>query len=437
MIMKVRSTSILKCTYLTFIGVLQRYESLAANLGAKLTGPLVLKSFEKLFDGPIKVIQDSYALAQSPITWLDIVTLARSNPSEFVLTDSEHGIRTCRVYIRGGQVEICEEDYRLIRSGAPERVIPSQPIAEDESAEVGTLNILETRLSTLIKRADAVAGKARQLNYHLKSRKSAILARKAVDNPAAEGAQARNFSPQPFSAINARSPNPVSHEVAKLQQDLLEQFTSSNRHNSPGHQQRPKASRTSADTFHSINSGPQDFDRRLSHSLGSSDDSIEGQYRLRMAAKIEKLSRGDPITPPCDRCRRLGFDCTKHLTACSACTKKHAKCSWKDIKESELQFVPPFGSASTPPQLQGGKLSNGYNSPGSGGRDSRPSFDLTQEDRGPATGVGDPGLEQSQNRTDGQGIDNQALAQRKADLIANETAILTQIASAASSSGSR
>jgi hypothetical protein len=57
-----------------------------------------------------------------------------------------------------------------------------------------------------------------------------------------------------------------------------------------------------------------------------------------MAAKIEKLARGDPIYPPCDRCRRLKFECTKHLTACSACTKKHAKCSWKDIKEGERSY---------------------------------------------------------------------------------------------------
>lgn len=394
---------------------------------------MVLKSFEKLFDGSIKVIQDSYALAQSPITWLDIVTLARSNPSEFVLSDSEHGPRTCRVYIHGGQVEISEEDYRLIRSGAPERVIPSQPIAEDESAEVGTLNILEARLTTLIKRADAVAGKARQLNYHLKSRKSAILARKAVDNPAVEAGQTRTFSPQPFSAINARSPNPISLEAAKLQQDLLDQFTSSD-HNAPIHQPRPKTGRISSDAFHSINTGPQDFDRRISHSLSSSDDSIESQYRLRMAAKIEKLSRGDPITPPCDRCRRLGFDCTKHLTACSACTKKHAKCSWKDIKEGELQFVPPFAASPVPVQ-QGGKPANGYNGPANGSRELGSGSDLPSDHLVPTSVAGGSSLEQPQSRVDGQSIETHGLAQRKADLIANEKAILTQIASAASSSG--
>lgn len=424
----------LENAYLTFIGVLQRHESLAANLGAKLTGPLVLKSFEKLFDGSIKVVQESYALSQSPITWLDIVTLARANPSEFVLSDTEHGPRTCRVYIHGGQVEISEEDYRLIRSGAPERVIPSQPIAEDESSEVGTLNILETRLATLIKRADAVAGKARQLNYHLKSRKSAILARKAVDHPSTETTQARTFSPQPFSAINARSPHPVSNEAAKLQQDLLEQFTSSDHSHSTAHQQRPKAGRAGSDTFHSINSGPQNFDRRLSHSLSVSEDSTEGQYRIRMAAKIEKLARGDPIAPPCDRCRRLGFDCTKHLTACSACTKKHAKCTWKDIKEGELEAVPQFtlGAAQ-----QVDKPANGYGSPVKAGRSSGPGPQSPQGNKGPANVATSPSRDQPQNIVSGQGFENQTLSQRQSELIANEKLILTHIASAAASSGPR
>jgi len=80
---------------LTFTGALQRQESLAANLGAKLVGPLLLKSFEKIFDGPIKVIQSSFALEQSPVTWLDIVTFARSNLSDFVLNDTSHG-KACR-----------------------------------------------------------------------------------------------------------------------------------------------------------------------------------------------------------------------------------------------------------------------------------------------------------------------------------------------------
>ncbi len=52
---------------------------------------------------------------------------------------------------------------------------------------------------------------------------------------------------------------------------------------------------------------------------------------------MESLHRGERILPPCDRCRRLHMDCLKNLTACMGCTKKHAKCSWKDVREEELR----------------------------------------------------------------------------------------------------
>jgi hypothetical protein len=31
------------------------------------------------------------------------------------------------------------------------------------------------------------------------------------------------------------------------------------------------------------------------------------------------------------------MDCLKNLTACMGCTKKHAKCSWKEVREGELR----------------------------------------------------------------------------------------------------
>ncbi|KAK2629065.1 hypothetical protein QTJ16_002168 [Diplocarpon rosae] len=320
-------------------GVLQRHESLAANLGAKLVGPLLLKSFEKLFDGPITVVNASFALEQSPVSWLDIVTFARTNPLEFILSENHPGSKTCRFWIKGGQVEISEDDYRLIMSGAPERMIPTQPLPEDEAAELATLNILETRLAMLIKKADAVASKARQLNYHLKGRKTAVLSRKAAEQPHNPDPETRTFSPQPFSAVNPR-PN---GENIKIQQRLLDQYRSLERRPPTSHSRskptRVVATETAA-PFVAYNGQEEPDTRRLSHPPASSEDGSEGQYRVLMASKIEKLSRGDPIHPPCDRCRRLRFDCTKHLTACQACTKKHAKCSWKDIKEGELEYVP-------------------------------------------------------------------------------------------------
>lgn len=69
------------------------------------------------------------------------------------------------------------------------------------------------------------------------------------------------------------------------------------------------------------------------------DDS--GPYKSDMMARMEQLNRGDRVQPPCDRCRRLHMDCSKNLTACIGCTRKHAKCSWKDVTEQELIDNPP------------------------------------------------------------------------------------------------
>lgn len=67
-----------------------------------------------------------------------------------------------------------------------------------------------------------------------------------------------------------------------------------------------------------------------------------GPYKAEMVSRMEQLQRGDRIVPPCDRCRRLHMDCYKNLTACLGCTKKHAKCSWKDVEEEELRnYEPP------------------------------------------------------------------------------------------------
>ncbi|KAK0118476.1 hypothetical protein ONS95_012761 [Cadophora gregata] len=318
-------------------GVLQRHESLAANLGAKLVGPLLLKSFEKLFDGPIRTITASFALEQSPVSWLDVVTFARTNPLDFGLSDSGSGAKACRFWIKGGQVEISEDDYRLVMSGGPERMIPTQALPEDETAELETLNILENRLVMLIKRADAVASKARQLNYHLKGRKTAVLSKKVTEQTGNLDPENRNFTPQPFSHTSSRS----NGESLKIQQHLLDQFTAARRQSIPHGRPKTSSRIPTIETpgFHTFNGQDPDY-RRLSHPLTVSEDGNEGQYRVLIASKIEKLSRGDPIYPPCDRCRRLKFDCTKHLTACQACTKKHAKCSWKDIKDGELEYMP-------------------------------------------------------------------------------------------------
>jgi hypothetical protein len=65
-----------------------------------------------------------------------------------------------------------------------------------------------------------------------------------------------------------------------------------------------------------------------------------GPFKLEMVHRMESLAKGERILPPCDRCRRLHMDCLKNLTACMGCTKKHAKCSWKEVREGELRGEP-------------------------------------------------------------------------------------------------
>ncbi len=73
-----------------------------------------------------------------------------------------------------------------------------------------------------------------------------------------------------------------------------------------------------------------------------------GPFKAEMVHRMESLGKGERILPPCDRCRRLHMDCLKNLTACMGCTKKHAKCSWKEVREGELHsaFTHPSGSNS-------------------------------------------------------------------------------------------
>lgn len=395
-------------------------------MGAKLVGPLLLKSFEKLFNEPIKIIQPSLALEQS-ITWLDIVTFARTNISDFKPVEDFPGIRTYRTWIKGGQIEISEDDFRLITSGAPERMIPTQPIAEDESAELGTLSILEARLHVLIKKADVVASKARQLNYHLKGRKTAVLTRKQAEQPTPMAPEPPQ-DPRPFSPqlANTMSPKSASIETTKMQQQLLEQFLAGDRRQSVPPQPRAKPPRATFEptvAHINYNGTPNHEIRRTSQPATSPEDGADNQYRVLMASKIDKLAKGDAIFPPCDRCRRLGFDCTKHLTACSACTKKHAKCSWKEIREGELEHVPHFQSNNI--QQLHGSVENGFAVSG--------QLDPGLRD---GTQVGSMPHSANNNRLDaGCGaLDQLTFDDRR---MGREHATLTQIASAAAAAGSR
>lgn len=134
-------------------GVLQRHESMAGNLGARPLGPILIKRFERLFDGPPRVLK-SHGKEGTTIGWLDVVEFARNKPEQFNLEKMRDGVRVCQFYTRQCRVEITEEDFLLIASGMPQKLIPPQPILEDEEKELGTLEILEKNLTHIVQLAD-------------------------------------------------------------------------------------------------------------------------------------------------------------------------------------------------------------------------------------------------------------------------------------------
>ncbi|TEA19888.1 hypothetical protein C8034_v009834 [Colletotrichum sidae] len=328
-------------------GVLNRHESLAANLGAKLTGPRLLKAMEGAFEGPI-ITNPPPPYGAAPVSWLDIVTFAKTNPEKFVLTTGHDGERTCQFYLNGIQIQILEDDWRLIMNGALDRfsIVSTAPLEEDETAEVATLEIVEQRLQVLIKKADEIAKRARQLNYHLSGRKAAI--------------NSRHLGQSGFQPVNHPQRHGGGHGTGyDLHADLLQQFLSSQpypprvpssagleaAHSTHSGQHTPPATNPHPHSLPLQNRPPMVQAPPMIPQRDSSYDPSSA-HRGTITARIEKLSKGDQIWPPCDRCRRLKSPCIKHLTACQGCTKKHAKCGWKTITEEEIAWLNREASSS-------------------------------------------------------------------------------------------
>lgn len=324
------------------IGVLNRHESFAFNLGAKLTGSRLLKAMEGAFEGAITTTPPQNQFTADPVTWLDIVEFAKSHPQEFQLSSTQTNLRYCQFSLKGVQVEIGEDDWRLIVSGALDRfrLVPPQPLEEDETAELATVEIIEQRLQVLIKKADEVARKARQLNYHLIGRKASIHSRHPSKSSSASGFQPVNTIRQVGASpgydlhadllqqFMAPSAQPLSHRVSSTSSlpptpNPISTTSSTPRTSIPQH------------NFMSSNSNRPS----PGYASESTGRDCEEEYRILVTSRIEKMARGDVIRPPCDRCRRLKTQCIKHLTACQGCTKKHTKCTWKKLTEEEVTLL--------------------------------------------------------------------------------------------------
>lgn len=363
--------------------VLNRRESLAANLGAKLTGPKLVNAMERLFEGPITLTQTDPRNA-GPVTWLDIVQFSKASPSDFNLTTTDRG-RVCSFYLNGNQVEITEDDWRMIVNGTLDRfnLAPSQPLDEDEDLELATVEILNERLQVLIKKADEVARKARQLNYHLSGRKAAINSRRTSTLSPATHHSSFVAHNQPQRAQSSRSKSTYD-----LKSDLLRQFaTTASPLARPGSARLNHASLSLPSTpvvqqgqpNHSTHTRPAIQPIHVSRaspaasaepqppkSATKDDDDPSSIHRPLITARIEKLTKGDPISPPCDRCRRLRVQCIKHLTACQGCTRKHAKCGWKTVTDEEVAALKGDVSGVAEGEVEDasvGSRSGGGNSP--------------------------------------------------------------------------
>jgi len=142
--------------------VLDRHESMACNLGARPIGPILMSRFDRLFDGPPTILKshngakssETATESQPKVTWLDVVEFARTKTQQFQLSAMSEGKRVCQFYTKQCRVQISEEDFLLIQSGMPQKLIPPQPIIEDEEKELGTLEILEKVLGSVREVAD-------------------------------------------------------------------------------------------------------------------------------------------------------------------------------------------------------------------------------------------------------------------------------------------
>ncbi|KAL7788678.1 hypothetical protein V8C37DRAFT_387589 [Trichoderma ceciliae] len=374
-------------------GVLDRSESLAANLGAKLTGPRFLRGIERFFDGPIKT-NSPHPYAHQ-ITWLDVVSFAKTNPSAFSLVPMPNGTRCCRFMYHGLQVEITEDDWRLVSSGALDKFPLEHTFEEDEAAELATLEIIEQRASVLFKKADEIAGRARILHHRIGLRRKDVGRRRQLHDDGAAVAAAASASSS-FHAINhpprtaiprpGSSPSPYEYDIHA---ELLRQFAMAAMQHfpppgpPPGYQLQPTsgtgvpvatdrgplvlphlevppyhplpdaaypteiaepAASTSASTLGStLGSTPTPASTSNSKSTSTialsqvvlPGDPATEVHRPLVLQKIDTLNKGEIIFPPCDRCRRLRLQCVKHLTACRGCTKKHARCNWRSVTDDE------------------------------------------------------------------------------------------------------
>ncbi|KAM3422952.1 hypothetical protein BST61_g434 [Cercospora zeina] len=144
------------------------------------------------------------------------------------------------------------------------------------------------------------------------------------------------------------------------------------------------------------------FSRPLPPALESSQP-----FRPLCQAHMDSLPRGTRVMPPCDRCRRLRMDCVKNLTSCAGCTRKHARCHWRDVSREELGALDHLMDSSyaglTGSPTNGAHPSNGYANGTSDNGDSDDDDSNPLED---LEALGEKEEQENQIREDEEGLRN-------------------------------
>ncbi|KAK5110471.1 hypothetical protein LTR62_005822 [Meristemomyces frigidus] len=139
----------------------------------------------------------------------------------------------------------------------------------------------------------------------------------ANDNVVDRASSTSSLSPVPAHVAN----DPLSYYVADSTPMHPSQTMASSSQKPPGS--------AASHNYHAPSK--HNFSRPLPPALESSQP-----FRPLCQAHMDSLPRGHRVIPPCDRCRRLRMDCVKNLTSCAGCTKKHARCHWRDVTHEEL-----------------------------------------------------------------------------------------------------
>ena len=310
-----------------YSSVLERSESLANNLGARPLSSILLQRFERMFDGPPLVISshdEPHATPLPSLSWLDVAHASQNPTNIHEFEDAAENKRVVQFEAKRCTVQVGWEEWQMVRSGLLQKMMPSQPVAEDEDRELGTLDILEETVSRVVALADQVAARGRQFNHRLKARRHAIAEKRQVDTLDINGVTTASASPH-------------------TRQELTRLFTSNRQHLSqtPASQVPPTTPTT---TLHSSTQQAHATPNTSTNTPNSAPrarrppppPAPDGPYKSLMTSRMEMLHKGAQIYPPCDRCRRLRIDCAKNLTACVGCTKKHCKCAWRDVNGDEI-----------------------------------------------------------------------------------------------------